>query len=172
MGIPGFYGRWLTEYVASAILNGLPTDSNGQTLRVSSLSFDLNGAIHEARKQIYGDVNTTALVKESIIKTDPHQLALRFNNVLATIVMNAVQHYKPQDTLILAVDGVAPGGKLQQQKARRERSAKNSFGEVFDRNAITPGTDFMISLDNFIKEFIGRFRNDLPPKVIYSSFRV
>ena len=56
MGIPGFYGRWLTRNVRRAILKGLPQ-------YVATLAFDLNGAIHAARKKVFGEDNEMEKIK-------------------------------------------------------------------------------------------------------------
>lgn len=69
----------------------------------------------------------------------------------------------------MAVDGVAPRAKINQQRGRRFRSAKEA--EVleskakakgqeipkearFDSNCITPGTEFMAKLNEQLKYFI------------------
>lgn len=68
---------------------------------------------------------------------------------------------------------MAPGAKMQQQRGRREKSALSaSSNEIFDRNAITPGTKFMMELDNYIIRFISTNRDLLPKKVIYSGHLV
>ena len=79
----------------------------------------------------------------------------------------------------MAIDGVAPRAKLNQQRSRRFRSAKDmadatkemekksrqsggdddndddtSSGGVFDSNCITPGTEFMAKVSDTIKYFI------------------
>ena len=66
----------------------------------------------------------------------------------------------------MAVDGVAPRAKMNQQRSRRFRSAKEveenekkarQKGETlptekkFDSNTITPGTDFMVRLDQQLR---------------------
>lgn len=66
----------------------------------------------------------------------------------------------------MAVDGVAPRAKMNQQRSRRFRSAREAAdnekrakqkGEdlptekKFDSNVITPGTGFMVRLDRQLK---------------------
>ena len=166
MGIPGFFGNFIQREIKQAIVNGLPP-------YVASLSFDLNGLLHDARKKVYGEGNQDPRFQEALLKTDPLQLELEFYNAVAAIILRMVQAVNPRDCLIFAVDGVAPGAKMQQQRGRRERAAKDRHpSEIFDRNAITPGTDFMIRLDTFLVRFITTYREYLPPKVIYSSHLV
>lgn len=69
----------------------------------------------------------------------------------------------------MAIDGVAPRAKLNQQRSRRFRSAmelveatknipKDQQGDrsvaVFDSNCITPGTDFLAKVSAYIQYFI------------------
>ena len=63
----------------------------------------------------------------------------------------------------MAIDGVAPRAKLNQQRSRRFRSAKDMAEatkdlpggpNVFDSNCITPGTEFMARVSETIKYFI------------------
>ena len=68
----------------------------------------------------------------------------------------------------MAIDGVAPRAKLNQQRSRRFRSAKDlaeatkdlpkdSQGQkagVFDSNCITPGTEFLAKVSKYIQYFI------------------
>ena len=102
------------------------------------------------------------------------------------------QIVKPKVSLYMAIDGVAPRAKLNQQRSRRFRSAQdliestknskknsllgnnNSFGKsqeeldsrdtrnVFDSNCITPGTEFMARVSNAIKYYIRKKIKDDP----------
>lgn len=70
----------------------------------------------------------------------------------------------------MAIDGVAPRAKLNQQRSRRFRSAKDmaeatkdlprsnepgaSTKEIFDSNCITPGTEFLAKVSATIQYFI------------------
>lgn len=84
---------------------------------------------------------------------------------------------RPQKVLYLAVDGVAPRAKMNQQRSRRFRSAKDAevtaseilarsalkgnrelpsdiLASRFDSNCITPGTDFMLKLSLALQRWV------------------
>jgi 5'-3' exoribonuclease 1 len=76
---------------------------------------------------------------------------------------------KPRKVLYLAVDGVAPRAKMNQQRSRRFRSSKEAEKlaatilardgslpeqDAFDSNCITPGTDFMLKLGLAMRKWI------------------
>jgi 5'-3' exoribonuclease 1 len=166
MGIPGFYGQWLSKDVKQAVVNGIPNV-------VSSLAFDLNGVFHEARKAVFGEGEKDKRVQLALTQTKPEQLEIELHNAIAIIILRVVREVAPRDCVILAVDGVAPAGKMQQQRGRRAKAAQDRTpSDPFDGNSITPGTEFMMNLDNFMIRFIGKYRDYLPSKVLYSSHLV
>ncbi|KAG6832742.1 hypothetical protein H0H87_000591 [Tephrocybe sp. NHM501043] len=78
---------------------------------------------------------------------------------------------KPKKLFFMAVDGVAPRAKMNQQRSRRFRTAKEAKevrekaekkGEklpdekAFDSNCITPGTPFMTRLSAQLRYFINK----------------
>jgi 5'-3' exonuclease len=83
---------------------------------------------------------------------------------------------RPKKLMFLAVDGVAPRAKMNQQRARRFRSSKEretllsqyviANGELpktdsFDSNCITPGTEFMHMLSIAFQKWIqNKMRTD------------
>ena len=90
-------------------------------------------------------------------------------------IFNYIEHLfskiKPKQLFFMAIDGVAPRAKMNQQRARRFRTAldaekakeraikegvKMPTEDAFDSNCITPGTEFMAKLTRQLKYFISK----------------
>jgi 5'-3' exoribonuclease 1 len=90
-------------------------------------------------------------------------------------IFNYIEHLfgkiKPKKLFFMAIDGVAPRAKMNQQRARRFRTALDNEKaiekaiakgeempkeEPFDSNCITPGTEFMAKLTVQLKYFINK----------------
>jgi 5'-3' exoribonuclease 1 len=90
-------------------------------------------------------------------------------------IFNYIEHLfgkiKPKKLFFMAIDGVAPRAKMNQQRARRFRTALDTEvarekaikegkempkEEAFDSNCITPGTEFMAKLTEQLKYFINK----------------
>jgi 5'-3' exoribonuclease 1 len=131
MGIPGFFS-YIKKH-NSIIKNKLEDISRRH------LFLDFNGAIY-------------TVLKKHNIKT---QNAL-ITNVLGYLD-TMVRLYPGLFTLYIAIDGVPPRSKIEQQRARRfnNANAASSLSEdEFDTNVITPGTTFMYTLCENIKEHV------------------
>lgn len=166
MGVAYFYSWLKRKGYKGVLLRSVPRN-------VSSFSIDMNGIIHKCAQLVYAYGEGENEVRAKLIaKMDPKKLELEFYNVLSIKLQEVITQVSPADTLVMAVDGVAPQGKITQQRSRRFRSAMDRSGGIFDSNAISPGTDFMIRLDDFLQRWIVNYRSTLPTKVIYSSHMV
>lgn len=113
----------------------------------------------------------------SILHTCTHSnddtLSRMTDDQIYAAIFSYIEHLfeiiKPKQVFYMAIDGVAPRAKMNQQRARRFRTAYEAEenlkkaianGEIipkedpFDSNAITPGTEFMAKLTDNLKYFI------------------
>ncbi|KAJ3023129.1 UNVERIFIED_CONTAM: hypothetical protein HDU68_008771 [Siphonaria sp. JEL0065] len=153
MGIPKFF-RWISErYPLCSHLvqeNKIPVFDN--------LYLDMNGIIHPCSHP--NDDNPHFRITEE-------QIFLAIFNYIDALFAKI----KPTKLFFMAVDGVAPRAKMNQQRSRRFRTAKDAEdarkkalmkGEelpkdkAFDSNCITPGTPFMARLSENLKYFISK----------------
>ncbi|MEW5297011.1 MAG: hypothetical protein WDW36_000248 [Sanguina aurantia] len=171
MGIPKFY-RWLSERYP--LLNQKVTATEGPP-EIDNLYLDMNGIIHNCTHANRTDV-----------KNDEHAMMLK----VFTYLEKLVQIIKPQKVLFMAIDGVAPRAKMNQQRSRRFKSAeerkqleaeKRRKGEEvssdpFDSNCITPGTAFMARLGSHLRFFIRRKIAEDPlwqtPTIVFSGHEI
>jgi len=160
-GIPKMF-RWLTDQYPDIINNRLD-EGLAEDIAVDNFYLDMNGIIHPCthgnneNELIYLD--ETAMFKKIFLYVD-----------------RLYKMVQPNKVLYLAVDGTAPRAKMNQQRSRRFRSAKeaeqlaadlaareNFKGKKlendptkkrFDSNCITPGTDFMLKLSLALQKWV------------------
>lgn len=116
----------------------------------------MNGIIHQCSHPNDEDVHFR-ITEDKIFADIFHYLEVLFRII------------KPRKVFFMAVDGVAPRAKMNQQRGRRFRSAKEAEDKIkkaiekgetlptearFDSNCITPGTDFMARLHEHLKYFV------------------
>jgi len=170
MGIPKFF-RWLSERYP---LLSQPIGVNGAP-PIDNLYLDMNGIIHSCT---HGNDPNVKLTEEDMV--------LRIFNYLDKLF----HLVKPQKLLFMAIDGVAPRAKMNQQRARRFRSAQEMEenrkaaerkgeplpADAFDSNCITPGTSFMHRLGQHLRFFIRKKIETDPlwqvPVVVFSGHDV
>uniref|UniRef100_H2ZAS5 5'-3' exoribonuclease 1 n=2 Tax=Chordata TaxID=7711 RepID=H2ZAS5_CIOSA len=151
MGVPKFY-RWISERYPC--LSEVVKEH--QVPEFDNLYLDMNGIIHNCSHPQDDDPHFR-ITEEQIFKD-----IFNYIEVLFRII-------RPRRTFFMAVDGVAPRAKMNQQRGRRFRSAKEAEntikqalqkGEVlptekrFDSNCITPGTHFMEKLQSQLEYFV------------------
>ena len=168
MGIPKFYGEWIRNKT-TAVKDRYPGEKG-----ISSISIDLNGIIHQAAQQVYGYGNFNNLaIQQMNASQDPATLYPNVYHKVTSEVVQLIKRYHPE-MLVMAVDGVAPLAKINQQRQRRYLGYLERLvsGFSFDSSIISPGTSFMKGLDEHIRRFIISERKSLPRTVIYSSHLV
>lgn len=109
MGIPKF-ASWLSKKFPEMVIKHLPQN-------VCALYIDVNGVIHPC---CHSDDDPTVAQRTDDEKID---------NVCHAL-SDLVGQVRPQKLLYLAVDGVAPRAKMNQQRARRYMSAATSYGST------------------------------------------
>ncbi|KAL1508536.1 hypothetical protein AB1Y20_004635 [Prymnesium parvum] len=176
MGVPRFF-RWLCERYPQ--INRRISEGRRSTDYVDNFYLDMNGIIHQCT---HGDgVPPGANPSEEAMI----QRIFEYTDRLIRIA-------KPRKLLYLAIDGVAPRAKMNQQRSRRYRAPREmeqearrkaatppppitsaaaamvlpaeppAEAEPFDSNCITPGTEFLQLLGERYKRWIEAKQRDDP----------
>jgi 5'-3' exoribonuclease 2 len=194
MGVPAFY-RWLLTKYPNTVVNAIEEKHDSVDLRsqnpnrveFDNLYLDMNGIIHPC----FHPENQMFM---------PSTFDEVFENVFEYID-RIFRIVRPRKILFLAIDGVAPRAKMNQQRTRRFQTSKHNElaeneenrlriqfenegkeilpkaeTETSDSNIITPGTEFMYKLSKELQKYICVRMNNEPGwkeiKVILSDANV
>ena len=118
--------------------------------RCDRLFLDFNGIIHNVFQTIKHKVDLNMSQVE--FETNLNQEVVKYMEYI-------LDYTKPKELVYICIDGVAPLPKIQQQRKRRYlsawlRSQQREEGYVWDSNAISPGTDYMSSLNKHLRDYI------------------
>jgi len=150
MGVPSYFNWLIQKYKTEAIIATKPT------FKIENLFLDLNCAIHPA------------------VKADPNYTIDQMYQAIIVYIDNIVNFVNPSGIIYLAIDGVAPLAKMNQQRDRRyktvlfnkekskiyEKYKKKEDKTIHDYNMISPATDFMKNLSICLKKhYINKLKN-------------
>jgi 5'-3' exonuclease len=141
MGIPSYFS-WIIKNHPDIIKKFSPN-----CMMVNNLYIDCNSIIYDV-------IHKIDFIKNP--ETSFHDII----KLVCSKIDEYVNDIKPIDNVYIAFDGVAPVAKLTQQRERRYKSffqntltrsiLKDSKPDPWNTSAITPGTNFMKSLNEFI----------------------
>lgn len=124
-----------------------------------NLYLDMNGIIHNCTHNNADSATKARLSEDEMFIKIFNYIEFLFGKI------------KPQKMFFMAIDGVAPRAKMNQQRSRRFRTALDAERardkaiadglelpkeDPFDSNCITPGTEFMARLTRQLKYFIAK----------------
>ena len=173
MGVPKFF-RWLSErfpQINQRISEGRRADDY-----IDNFYLDMNGIIHTCTHGDHIKPGSEPSQEEMI------ERIFEYTERLIRIA-------RPRKVLYLAIDGVAPRAKMNQQRSRRYRAPREAAelaallarqgvpppsAPSFDSNCITPGTEFLHALGERYKRWIEeKMRTDPDwregPTVVFSG---
>ncbi|CCH58733.1 hypothetical protein TBLA_0A09480 [Henningerozyma blattae CBS 6284] len=178
MGVPSFF-RWLSRKypkIISPVSEILPQVVDGVTLPIDYSAPNPNGELDNLYLDMNGIVHPCSHPENKPAPETEDEMLLAVFEYTNRVLNMA----RPRKVLMIAVDGVAPRAKMNQQRARRFRSARDAsienqareailnerekIGEIIDEslkskktwdsNAITPGTPFMDKLAAALRYWI------------------
>ena len=140
MGIPVYFKTLVSQYQDDILIKK-------QINEVGSIFFDLNCLIHPCCR----DETDESIMIQKIIDS----------------IYKLVAYSNVTDLIYIAVDGVAPKGKMKQQQMRRHKSIYEN--KSWDTNAISPGTHFMTKLNSELTKLSFNKDKDKDIKVIINN---
>ncbi|QLG74032.1 hypothetical protein HG535_0F05440 [Zygotorulaspora mrakii] len=178
MGVPSFF-RWLSRKypkIISPVLEEQPPVVDGVALPIDYAAANPNGELDNLYLDMNGIVHPCSHPENKPPPETEDEMLLAVFEYTNRVLNMA----RPRKVLVIAVDGVAPRAKMNQQRARRFRSARDAqleneareevlrqreqVGETIDHsvkskktwdsNAITPGTPFMDKLAAALRYWI------------------
>ena len=186
MGIPKFF-RFITKKHQQLIIDpDSDIDQDFELLNIraiKNLYLDTNCLIHPCCRKIID--NFPELINKHNIQYSNNEnninneiniisvLEQKMFNECINYIVKLYNFVKPTELLYIAIDGVAPRAKMEQQRIRRYRSnIEQKFKEqiyikhqyhnqyYWDTNAITPGTTFMLKLSYYFQNNINKIIKD------------
>lgn len=162
MGIPSYFSHLVKEH--SEIIKEVLTFLSS----IDNLYLDSNSIIYDNFYKIADE------------PCDKETFETKLLENICTTIEKYILTIKPEKTVIIAFDGVAPIAKLEQQRNRRYKSQfekalfkqmqiDNIEKDTWDQTAITPGTTFMKKLGFYVNNYFEKNKSKFAAKQIIIS---
>jgi 5'-3' exonuclease len=155
MGIKYFFS-WLRKSFSHHIktININTNIKDDHKIDIDNFLVDMNGIFHYCCQKVYkyGSFKENRLLP--IKKTSSLQKQKELFNMIGNYITKLITLVNPNKRVVLAIDGVCPVSKINQQRQRRFRSSLDFDDGSFDSCCITPGTKFMDNLSKYIDWYI------------------
>lgn len=168
MGVPGFFSWLLKNYKKNQII------VSNLSKPISTLYIDANCLFHPQCFKVLGHYGS---------KLDVDVLEDKMMSRILSYIDYLISYVNPTDLVYIAVDGIAPMAKMNQQRKRRYKSTidipiHNKIKEkhnkpvntIWSNTVITPGTEFMERLHEKLINYVSKNSNKI--KINYSSYHV
>lgn len=157
MGVPR-YRATLMKYCPQAYYD-IPKGK--QVKNCDNLYIDFNPIIHFIAGNVYGYARTDESLAED--NPTPELVYLKCWEYLVMLM----EDFSPSEKVYIAIDGVAPVAKQNQQRQRRFLSAKNT-GQDFSSANITVGTLFMDRLYQYLRVRLTKWLDEYSSEILYN----
>jgi len=153
MGIKHYF-QWFLKSFPECHMT-LPADEP-IPITIDTLGLDLNGLFHPAAQKVfkYGAHKPAKRLLTSSTPSPPLPADIDMFKETCCMIDDLVRKVRPRKRLLLCVDGVSGCAKMSQQRQRRFRSAMENSSGGFDSCSLTPGTEFMHQLNQYILWYI------------------
>eukprot|EP00435_Cladocopium_sp_Y103_P022111 s490_g5.t1 len=184
MGVPTFF-RWICVRYPKVIRDTIerePVEMDGRMVPVDLDEDAPNGDFDNLYLDMNGIIHPCCHPEDGPAPVDEEHM---YENIFLYLD-RLFRIVRPKRLVYMAIDGVAPRAKMNQQRARRFRAAQEreemereqeklrqdweaegrtlpnrTAGKVFDSNVITPGTNFLHKMSEAIRYYIhDRTTND------------
>lgn len=164
VGVPKFY-RFISERYP--LIN--TKIENNNVPDIDNLYLDMNGVVHNCVRGNGAKDSEDAERYHNMLQTSRSNEDIFLD--IFKYIDNIMSMIQPRKLIYFAIDGVAPRAKMNQQRSRRFRSARERNEEhkrrlaedpmyvaadstPFDSNCISPGTEFMQQLTDALNYYV------------------
>ncbi|KAG0223511.1 5'-3' exoribonuclease 2 [Actinomortierella wolfii] len=185
MGVPALF-RWLSKKypkITTRVIEEQAREVNGVTIPVDITKPNPN---KEENDYLYLDMNNIIHPCCKPEGKPPPETEEEMFIAIFEYIERIVRMVRPRKLLYMAIDGVAPRAKMNQQRSRRFKAAQEAKEKAaseaaaweeltpdlkalrpehdktkkFDGNCITPGTPFMVNLAKHLRYWIAKKLNE------------